>query len=114
MYQIMDHALPVASVMVETTIATRLYARLIPACRQSGYVVILNYLRLPAVENSVERVRKRVANGGNDIPPSTILRRFQLSAEYLERLYKPLVDEWYVFDSLEGDVRLAAFSGDPN
>lgn len=112
--QIKNHAQSGTSFMVETTLATRLYARLIPAWRQRGYVVILIYLRLPAVEHSVERVRKRVANGGHDIPPSTIRRRFQLSAEYLERLYKPLVDEWYVFDSLEGDVRLAAFSGDPN
>ena len=30
-----------------------------------------------------------------------------LSAEYLNELYKPLVDEWYVWDSLEGEFELA-------
>jgi predicted ABC-type ATPase len=52
-------------------------------------------------------VRRRVAAGGHGIPEETIRRRFGRSLEYLGTRYKPIVDEWYVWDSLEGEFRLA-------
>jgi predicted ABC-type ATPase len=95
-----------ASFMFETTLATRTYARSVPIWRRSGYSVSLIYLRLPSVEDSVARVQRRVTAGGHDIPPETIRRRFEKSAAYFERLYKSIVDEWYVYDSLEGEFVL--------
>src|SRR5262245_61348184 len=61
-----------ASFMFETTLASLTYARKIPAWRQHGYVVALIYLRLPNVSKSIERVRRRVAQGGHGIPERTI------------------------------------------
>jgi predicted ABC-type ATPase len=86
----------------ETTLATRTYVRKIPLWRRHGYTVSLIYLRLPSVEASIARVRRRVEAGGHDIPEATIRRRFSKSISYLEKDYKPLVDEWYIWDSLEG------------
>jgi predicted ABC-type ATPase len=91
-----------AGVMLETTLATRHYVRRIEIWQQNGYTVSLIYLRLPNVESSLARVAKRVAAGGHDIPEGTVRKRFALSAQYLETLYKPIVDAWYVWDSLEG------------
>lgn len=96
-----------ASFMFETTLASLTYARKIPEWRQRGYVVGLIYLRLPSVAMSVERVRRRVAQGGHGIPESVIRQRFAKSVDYFERRYKAIVDEWYVWDSLEGEFRLA-------
>jgi predicted ABC-type ATPase len=48
-----------------------------------------------------------VAAGGHDIPEGVIRRRFAKSLNYLETRYKPIVDEWYVWDSLEGSFTLA-------
>ena len=93
--------------MFETTLAMRLYARLIPQWQSRGYQVALIYLRLPDVETSIARVARRVAAGGHSIPDDTIRRRFARSLEYFENLYKPIVDEWYVWVSLEGDFELA-------
>jgi predicted ABC-type ATPase len=42
-----------------------------------------------------------------DIPEAVIRRRFGKGAEYLQKVYKSLVDEWYVWDSLEGAFALA-------
>ena len=67
----------------------------------------LIYLRLPNVEMSIERVRRRVAGGGHGIPEGVIRQRFAKSAAYLESHYKLVVDEWYIWDSLEGKFRLA-------
>lgn len=42
-------------------------------------------------------VRHRVARGGHGIPETTLRRRFDLSLDYLETLYKPLADDWQVY-----------------
>jgi predicted ABC-type ATPase len=86
----------------ETTLATLTYARKIPLWQRAGYVVALIYLRLPNAEASVERVRRRVDAGGHSIPEEVIRRRFDRSNACLEKIYKPTVDEWYVWDSQEG------------
>lgn len=96
-----------AEFMFETTLASLTYARKIPIWQDLGYSVALIYLRLPSVEHSIERVQRRVEAGGHDIPEEIIRRRFDKSAQYLEGIYKPAVNEWYVWDSLEGDFHLA-------
>jgi predicted ABC-type ATPase len=96
-----------ASFMFETTLASLTYARKIPIWRQRGYVAALIYLRLPSVEMSIDRVRRRVAHGGHDIPEDVIRQRFAKSSNYFEKYYKSAVDEWYVWDSLEGEFRQA-------
>jgi predicted ABC-type ATPase len=88
--------------VIETTLASLTYARKIPQWRTLGYEVSLIYLRLGSVEESVARVRKRVAAGGHGIPENAIRRRFGKSANYFETIYKPLVDSWYLWDSWEG------------
>lgn len=91
------------NLMIETTLAARTYARWIPEWQASGYKVSLIFLRLPSADAAVERVRRRVALGGHGIPEDTIRRRFELGREYLDTLYRPIVDEWYTWDSVEGD-----------
>jgi predicted ABC-type ATPase len=96
-----------AEVMFETTLATRIYVRHIALWQRSGYTVSLIYLRLPNVDASLSRVARRVAAGGHDIPEATIRQRFSRSLLYLDTLYKPLVDDWYIWESLEGGFTLA-------
>ena len=96
-----------ADFVVETTLATLTYACKIPDWQARGYIVSLIYLRLRSMEDSIARVRKRVAAGGHGIPEETIRRRFGRSFSYFETVYKSIVDEWYVWDSREGDFVLA-------
>jgi predicted ABC-type ATPase len=96
-----------AEFMLETTLATMTYAKRIPTWRQNKYWISLIYLRLPSVEASIARVRKRVQAGGHAIPEDVIRRRFARSLMYLERVYKPLVNDWHIWDSLDGDFKLA-------
>jgi hypothetical protein len=44
--------------------------------------------------------------GGHDIPEADIRRRFPRSLDYLERVYKPLVDAWWVWSSGESGLEL--------
>lgn len=91
-----------ADFMFETTLSSLNYARRIPDWQARSYRVGLVYLRLPNVEASIQRVARRVADGGHAIPEEVIRRRFGRSLACLEG-YKDVVDEWYIFDSLEGD-----------
>lgn len=92
--------------VVETTLASRLYARRIAGWRACGYRVGLVYLRLPSAQASLDRVRLRALRGGHDVPVANVLRRYGRSVFNLETVYKPLVDEWRVWEAADGTFRL--------
>jgi predicted ABC-type ATPase len=95
------------SFMFETTLASLTYCPQDRRMAAKRLCLALIYLRLPNAEMSVERVRRRVAQGGHGIPEAVIRQRFAKSGQYFEALYKSIVDEWYVWDSLEGKFRRA-------
>lgn len=107
-----------ADVVLETTLATRSHAPRIRRFKASpgpgsarpeddeGYRVELIYLRPPSADFSVARVARRVAQGGHGIPEDTLRRRFALSLDYLETVYKPLVDSWEVYASSDEETEL--------
>jgi predicted ABC-type ATPase len=95
------------SFMFETTLASLTYCRKIATWRQSGYAVALIYLRLPTADISVERVQRRVAQGGHGVPEPVVRARFAKSLDYFGKYYQSIVDEWYIWDSHEGEFRLA-------
>ena len=95
-----------ANIVLETTLATRSHAVRVRGWRAAGYRVELVYLRLPSVEHSIARVRHRVDRGGHGIPEESLRRRFPLSLEYLETVYKPIVDSWEVYASGEDEPKL--------
>ena len=93
-------------IMIETTLTGRTYAKHIPEWCGLGYWTVLHYLRLPDVDASIARVHRRVASGGHGIPESVLRRRFKRSLENFALLYKPIVDDWFLYDSIEGDFVL--------
>jgi predicted ABC-type ATPase len=102
-----------ADLAIETTLATLIYANKILNWRRVGYNVSLVYLRLSSVTEALARVRRRVEAGGHDIPPEVIERRFQKSADYFETIYKPIVDDWHLWESREGQFIRVASSDSP-
>lgn len=99
-----------ADFVLETTLATRSHAVRIRDWKAAGYRVELVYLRPPSADFSVMRVARRVARGGHGIPEVTLRRRFALSVEYLEAVYKPLVDQWEVYASSDEGLELIEMS----
>ena len=83
----------------ETTLAGRAYLRLIPQWQAAGYRVKLIFLQLDSAEEAIARVAQRVEQGGHDIPPAVIRRRFAAGRKNLETLYAPLVDAWALYDN---------------
>lgn len=87
-------------------VTTRAHAARIRRWKAAGYRAELVYLRPPSADFSVMRVARRVAQGGHGIPEETLRRRFALSLDYLETVYKPLVDSWAVYAISDGEPDL--------
>ena len=86
---------------IETTLATRSYISLVRRAKSQGYKVTLIFLALKSTESAEARVKKRVKQGGHDIPTPIIRRRFVSGLSNFFRLYKDLVDEWLLIDNTD-------------
>ena len=82
----------------ETTLAGLAWQKIIVELKNAGYKISLFYLNLSTEALSKERVRIRVEAGGHDIPEETLERRFVKSKQNFWKIYRSLVDEWYIFD----------------
>lgn len=94
------------SFALETTLATRIYLRMIPRWQAAGYSVQLVFFKLPDPNFAAQRVAQRVALGGHAIPEETIHRRFARGLENLRQHYIRLVDEWALYEASETPPQL--------
>lgn len=83
----------------ETTLATRSYIKLIKKAQSVGYFVTLLFFSLPTPEQAVQRVARRVSQGGHNIPQDVIYRRYDAGLRNLFQLYIPVVDFWSLYDN---------------
>jgi predicted ABC-type ATPase len=97
--EIKAHARAGRSFAFETTLSGLLYSRLIPRWRRAGYNVKLVYLRLVSVDLALSRIASRVRQGGHDVQAEVVVRRFAAGRRNLESVYKPLVDQWVLYDN---------------
>lgn len=85
----------------ETTLSSNQSLKLIETARAAGFRVELALVLLRTRDLHVARVRTRVANGGHDIPVSTILRRYDRTlANFPEAV--ALADQVIVYDNTAG------------
>ena len=97
--EIHNHVRLSESFSFETTLSGRHYAKSIPQWQLSGYRVKLIFLKLASPDLAVARVSQRVRTGGHDVPEHVIQRRFRAGLRNFEVLYKPIVDEWALYDN---------------
>ena len=97
--EIYDHVRRHESFAFETTLSGRVYARHIPVWRKDGFTVKLFFLCLTSPELACARVAQRVKAGGHNVPEVTIHRRYAAGLRNFEEIYKPIVDEWALYDN---------------
>jgi len=83
---------------LETTLAGHAQLRLAEAARAAGLAVNLLYFTVPDVETCLARIARRVAEGGHDVPPDIVRRRFLRSLDMLPA-YAAASDLWRVYDT---------------
>ncbi len=90
---------------IETTLATRSYVSLIKEAQAQGYWVNLLYFWLNSPEMAIQRVAKRVSEGGHNIPEEVIRRRYERGIKNFFELYKDAVNFWTLVDNTENPRR---------
>jgi len=92
----------------ESTLAARHFARFLRDCRSSGYRLNLIYFWLQSPELALERVHRRVASGGHNIPEDVVRRRYERGRINLMQLYLPLCDTWVIYNNSGDEPHLVA------
>lgn len=92
---------------IETTLATKSYANTIKKAKELGYTVILLFFWLPSPEMAVERVAKRVSEGGHNIHSDVIYRRYWAGLQNFFTIFAPIVDSWMFFDNVDKPILFA-------
>jgi predicted ABC-type ATPase len=83
----------------ETTLATRSYLPLIKSAQILGYKVTLLFIWLDSPKTAIQRVARRVAKGGHNIPQEVVERRYYRGISNLIALFIPVVDTWMIVNS---------------
>lgn len=92
----------------ETTLSTRSYKNKIIEAKQKGYTVTLLFFWLQTIELAKERVLTRVLEGGHNIKPEIIERRYLKGIHNLFEIYLDIVDGALLFDNSQGKHELLA------
>ena len=95
----------------ETTLSGRTYVRRIHQWRAQGYSVKLIFLSLSSVDLAIARVAARVAQGGHRVAEDVVRRRFESGLNNFNRVFRPIVDSWVLYDN-SGPVPRMLEAGD--
>lgn len=83
----------------ETTASGTNYLKHLKAAQDEGYIVHLLFLWLSSPSLAIERVARRVKQGGHHIPEETIHRRYYAGLKNLIKFYLPLADTALIVDN---------------
>ena len=92
----------------ETTLSGYGYVPFLTDLRAAGYRIRLDFLWIPDLDITRNRIRQRVTKGGHDIPDDVQQRRFRVGIRLLAEHYRPLLHEWRLFDNTGREPHLVA------
>jgi predicted ABC-type ATPase len=83
----------------ETTCSGRTHLPMLQSCKADGWRVTLVYLWLPSPQAALDRVARRVREGGHNIPGDVVVRRYWAGLSNMRLLYLPLADVAAIYDN---------------
>lgn len=92
----------------ETTLSARHFTKVILEAQKQGYSVTLVFFWLNSVELAIERVKRRVSEGGHNIPIEVIRKRYDVGIKNLIRLYIPICDYWIIVNNSQSPFNIIA------
>jgi predicted ABC-type ATPase len=105
--RVSNHINAEESFMIESNLAREADYKWIESMKRKGYEVILYFLCTEYVEENISRVKKRVKEGGHDVPETIIRDRYRMAIIYLRtRLHQ--FKEAYLLDNSENTVQQIA------
>jgi predicted ABC-type ATPase len=88
-----------SSFAFESTLSGLTYLNRLKRWKSAGYRIEIVYLRISSPRLGLRRIAARVKQGGHNVPPQDVLRRFTRSWNNFERHYRLLADAWSVYDN---------------
>jgi len=92
----------------EMTCAGRAHAHWLRQCQEDGWRVTLVFLWLPTPEAALDRVARRVREGGHNIPRDVVIKRWKAGIANMRHLYLPLSDIAAIHDNSDATRVLIA------
>ena len=92
----------------ETTLSGRTTKGWVEKARAAGYFIKLVFIWIQSLEASIERIRRRVREGGHDVAVPDVRRRFLKTLRNFFNDFCPLADAWKLFDNSKDSLRLVA------
>jgi predicted ABC-type ATPase len=92
----------------ETTCSGRTHLPMLKRCKADGWRLTLIYLWLPSPQAALERVARRVQQGGHNIPSDVVVRRYWTGLSNMRLLYLPLADVAAIYDNSDSCRTLVA------
>lgn len=96
------------SFVVETTCSGRSNLNFIRRRQAEGWRIVLLFLWLRSPRAALERVARRVHEGGHSVPPEVVVRRYWAGLTNVRRHYLPLADVAAIHDNSDGKRVLVA------
>ena len=84
----------------ETTLATRDTIRNAKIARETGYYTEMHYVGVDSADLAIERIAKRVKDGGHGIPEALVRKRYNKSIRNLLEAIK-VFETVFVYDNTE-------------
>ena len=72
----------------------------------AGYSLKIYFLFLNRLEKNLARIKRRVQEGGHDIPVESVVRRHPRCFSNFWNLYRPMAEEWHIFDNSNSKPKL--------
>ena len=83
----------------ESTLSGTTHVTRLRRLKEAGYRVEIVYLRIASPQLALRRIAARVKQGGHNIPREDVLRHFERSRRNFEDVYRPLADEWSIYEN---------------
>lgn len=90
----------------ETTLSGLTYVTRVRHWKSMGYRIEIIFLRLASISLALRRIADRVKQGGHAVPPNDVRRRFQRGWKNFINTYRPLSDEWAIYDNSGEQIKL--------
>jgi predicted ABC-type ATPase len=92
----------------ETTLSGRSTKGWVQQAKAAGYFIKLVFVWIQSLEESIDRIRLRVREGGHDVPERDVRRRFLKTLANFFNDFCPMADTWKLFDNSNELLRLVA------
>jgi predicted ABC-type ATPase len=92
----------------ETTLSGRTTKAWVRKAKEAGYFIKLVFVWIQSLEESIERIQRRVREGGHSVPAQDVRRRFLKTLRNFFNDFCPLADAWKLFDNSKDSLRLIA------